>query len=654
LLGYPHVVIGSGVMPEAITRNFADRYPRSVLIAALSLVAAIGLRWLLDPVLGATLPLVTVFGAVACAVWVGGAWSAAIVAILGYAACAWFFIEPRSSMLPYTAANVVGFIAFGFTCGVIITMGQALRYARAQVLRDQAVRQRFAAEQARQLQSARLLASIVQSSEDAIISKSLAGVIQSWNAAAERLFGHTSEQAVGRHVSLLIPTERLPEEDRIIASLRAGRRIEHFETERVHRDGRLIPVALTISPIYNEAGQVIGASKIVRDISARRRAEAERTRLADNLRQLAAELSAADTRKNEFLATLAHELRNPLAPMSSLLEVLRLDDSDPILRRRARDTMDRQLRQLVRLVDDLLDLSRVTHNRLELRKSDVALGAVLQTAVEICRPLTEAAQQDLRLDVEGGAIYLHADATRLAQVFGNLLTNASRYSPTGATITVTVRREGEDVEVRVRDTGIGIPPDKLQDVFEMFTQVAAHGQTQGGLGIGLTLARRLVGLHGGTIEARSEGEGKGSEFIVRLPVLAQVPALDVVTDEPAAAAPRRVLVVDDNEDAAESLAMLLGFNGNETHLAYDGETALVAAEKFRPDLILLDIGLPRMNGHEVCRRLRAQPWGKDLKVVALTGWGQEQDRRLTAEAGFDGHLVKPVDPATLNEVLAGV
>jgi CheY-like chemotaxis protein len=215
-----------------------------------------------------------------------------------------------------------------------------------------------------------------------------------------------------------------------------------------------------------------------------------------------------------------------------------------------------------------------------------------------------------------------------------------------------VRREGEQVEVRVRDTGIGIPADRLQDVFEMFTQVAGHGQTQGGLGLGLTLARRLVELHGGTIEAHSEGEGRGSEFVVRLPVLARVPVLEELPEEATAAPPRRVLVVDDNEDAAESLAMLLGLNGNETHLAHDGEAALAAAERYRPDLILLDIGMPRMNGHEVCRRLRTQPWGKDLKVIALTGWGQEQDRRMTAEAGFDGHLVKPVDAATLNEVLA--
>ncbi|HEX6637896.1 MAG TPA: PAS domain S-box protein [Steroidobacteraceae bacterium] len=632
----------------------APNKAREYLIAFVALIAAVGLRWLLDAHIGDSLPLVTLFGAVACAVWAGGVLPASIVCLLGYAACAWEFIEPRGALPALNEANVLGFAAYLFTCAVIILMGQALRHARARVLRDAETRRQLEEERMRGLASARFLANIVESSEDAIISKSLTGEIQSWNAAAERLFGYDAQQAIGRNISLVIPPDRLPEEERIISSLRHGRRIEHFETERLHRDGHVMPVSLTISPIYNEAGEVIGASKIVRDITARRQAEAERNRLAQQLRSLAAELSAADARKDEFLATLAHELRNPLAPLSNLLEVLRLDDSDPQLRRRARDTMERQLRQLVRLVDDLLDLNRITHNRLELRQSDVELAPILQTALETCRPLAQAAHQALRLDDRAGAVYLHADPARLAQVFGNLLTNASRYSPPGSSIDVTVRREGAEVVISVRDTGIGIPPDRLLDIFEMFTQVADKSRAQGGLGIGLTLARRLVGLHGGSIEAHSAGLGKGSEFRVRLPALAHAPRQDPRGPEKHAAAPRRVLVVDDNEDAAVSLAMLLDLGGNETHVAHDGEEALQAAEKYRPHLVLLDLGMPRMNGHEVCRRLRATPWGKDLKVVALTGWGQEQDRRKTREAGFDGHLVKPVDPGTLHEVLAAV
>ena len=619
-------------------------------IAVVALAAALGLRWLLDPYIGGSLPLVTLFAAVACAVWVGGVWLAIIIALVGYLVCASTFIEPRAGFPAVSQANVLGFGAYAISCTAIIYMGQALRLARSQVLREAESRRGLEEQRARQLVSARLLATIVESSDDAIISKSLAGVIQTWNASAERLFGHGAGEAVGKHISLVIPPNRIQEEDRIIANLRAGRRIEHFETERLHRDGYLIPVSLTISPIYDEAGEVIGASKIVRNISARRQAEAERARLTENLRALAAELSAADVRKNEFMATLAHELRNPLAPLSNLLEVLRVDDSDPDLRRRARDTMDRQLRQLVRLVDDLLDLNRITHNRLELRKSDVELARILETAIETCKPLTQAAHQSLV--VEGGEpIYLHADPARMTQVFGNLLTNASRYSPPGTSITVTVRREAAQVFVSVRDRGIGIQPERLQDVFEMFTQIADKARAQGGLGIGLTLARRLVEMHEGAIEARSAGPGHGSEFIVRLPVQPRAPARIETSPEPRETSPHRVLVVDDNEDAAISLAMLLKLSGNETCTAHDGPHALRAAEEFRPDLVLLDLGMPEMSGHEVCRRIRAQPWGKAMRVLALTGWGQEQDRLKTEQAGFDGHLVKPLDPGKLEELL---
>jgi CheY-like chemotaxis protein len=377
----------------------------------------------------------------------------------------------------------------------------------------------------------------------------------------------------------------------------------------------------------------------------------ERRRLADHLRKLAVELSEADTRKNEFLATLAHELRNPLAPLSNMLEVLRLNDHDPAMRRTARDTMDRQLRQLIRLVDDLLDLNRITHNRLELRTADVELGPIVNQAIEACRPLAAAANQSLRVDMPGEPVYLHADPARLAQVFGNLLNNASRYSPVGSTIVVTVQRADSELTVSVRDAGIGIPADKLQAVFEMFTQLADNSRAQGGLGIGLTLAKRLVGMHGGRIEARSGGEGLGSEFVVRLPALMHAPPPEVRVSRQRDLTPRRVLVVDDNEDAAVSLAMLLDLSGHETQVAHDGESAIAAAEKFQPDLVLLDIGLPKLTGHEVCRRIRQQPWGQDLKMVALTGWGQEEDRKKSQEAGFDGHLVKPVDPATLTELL---
>jgi PAS domain S-box-containing protein len=621
-------------------------------VAIAAFAAAILLRWLLDPVLKDSLPLVTVFGAVAMVVWLGGVGPAIVVSLLSYVACNYLFIAPRGT-LSFQTSDLIGLAAYLFTCGLIVTMGQAMRGARTQLQREVELRRQADLERGRQLQAARLLAAIVESSDDAIISKSLGGAIQSWNAAAERLFGYPAHYAIGRHISLVIPPDRLQEEDRIVGNLRSGRRLEHYETERLHRNGRRIPVSLTVSPIYNDAGEVIGASKIVRDVTARREADAERAKLSDHLRRLAAELSEADTRKNEFLATLAHELRNPLAPLANMLEVLRIDDDDPRMRRQARDTMERQLRQLVRLVDDLLDLNRITHNRLELRRADVELAPILKQAIEGARPLLHAAGQGLQVDLPAEPVYLHADPARLAQVFGNLLNNASRYSPPGSPVALSARVTGDEVRVSVRDSGIGIPPAKLQEIFEMFTQLdRSYARAQGGLGIGLTLARRLVGMHGGSIEAHSAGEGKGAEFVVRLTVLPTAPRIEPAAARPQAPRQRRVLVVDDNEDAAVSLAMLLDLAGNETCLAHDGEEALLVAEQFRPDVVLLDIGMPKMNGHEVCRRLRLQPWGRNLKVIALTGWGQEQDRRQSREAGFDGHLVKPVDPATLTEMIS--
>ena len=502
-------------------------------------------------------------------------------------------------------------------------------------------------EKANQLLTARLLASIVESSNDAIISKSLDGIIQSWNAAAERLFGFTAEQAIGRHISLVIPPDRLAEEEQIIASLRAGKRIEHYETERLRSDGQHIIVSLTISPIKDDSGNVIGASKIVRDITDRKRAESD-------LQRLAADLSDADRRKNEFLATLAHELRNPLAPMSNMLEVLKRADGDTEILKRAHETIERQLGQMVRLVDDLLDLNRITHDRLELRRSEVELSSVIQQAVEVARPLVDAAGHNLIVDLPAEPIYLNADRARLAQMFGNLLNNSSKYTRPNGTISLSAKRIDNEVAVTVKDNGAGIPRDKLDSIFDMFMQIdRTADRAQGGLGIGLTLVKRLAEMHGGSIEAKSAGEGQGSEFVVRLPVLRKP---SVVTQTPAVGSEpspqRRILIVDDNKDSADSLAMLLEITGNKTYMAHDGVEAIEAIEEYRPEVVLLDIGLPKLDGHEVCRHVRQQPWGKDIVMIALTGWGQEDDRRKSEEAGFNGHLVKPVDYDRLLELLS--
>lgn len=861
-------------------------------IGIIALVAAILLRWMLDPVMGDTFPLVTLFGAIVAAVWWGGPRPAILVAILGYIACDYLIIPPRGqlSIVFTTAEHIVGFAAYLFTSFVIIAFGQAARVAQLRaskqrevlsvtlrsigdavittdtegrisylnriaesltgwsqeeafgqplervfnivaettrlpvenpatralregvvvglanhtvlidkhgnerpiddsaapirdefghvsgcvlIFRDVTAQRLAEREKASQLLTARTLASIVESSNDAIISKSLDSRIESWNAAAERLFGITAGEAVGKHISIVIPPERIEEEEEIILKLKEGRRIEHFETERVRKDGERIFVSLTISPVKDESGNVVGASKIVRDITQQRRVEAdrekfvtlienstdfigicdlngvpffvnraglemvgldnieaarhvavsdfffpedqdrimneffpavmknghgevevrfrhfktsqprwmayklwtltdaanqpvgfatvsqdvtERKRLEDDLRRLAANLSEANRRKNEFIATLAHELRNPLAPLSNMVEVLKRADGDRETIEKARDTIERQLGQMVRLVDDLLDVNRITHDRLELRKVEVELSTVIQQAIEMARPLLDAADHDFRVVLPDDPIYLDADPARLAQVFGNLLNNSSRYTKPGGAISIEVERSDSEVVVKVKDTGAGIPRDKLVSIFDMFTQVdRTTERSQGGLGIGLALVKRLVEMHGGTVEARSAGEGQGSEFLVRLPVLSKrttqvAPA--VAAENPPTE--RRILIVDDNRDSADSLAMLLEITGNKTFMAHDGLEAIAAVEKHRPEVVLLDIGLPKLTGHDVCRRVREHPWGKDIVVIALTGWGQEEDRRKSEEAGFNGHLVKPVDYDELLELLSSL
>jgi len=379
---------------------------------------------------------------------------------------------------------------------------------------------------------------------------------------------------------------------------------------------------------------------------------------AEKLRVLAAELSEADRRKNEFLAMLAHEFRNPLAPIRNAVQIVRRADDDGERSRQASAIIERQIVHLVRLVDDLLDVSRVSRGTLDLRPERVEVAAIVRQAVETLTPAIEAARHRLTVTLPPAPVLLHADPVRLAQVLGNLLNNACKYSDPGASIALTVAVERGEVVVAVADTGIGIAAEMLPRIFDMFSQVdRSLERSQGGLGIGLTLVKRIVELHAGSVVVASAGIGQGSEFVVRLPVL--VDGEDrAATEAPAApaapvsSAPLRILVVDDNRDAAESLAMLLDVVGNVTALAFDGEAAVAVAAEFRPDVLLLDIGLPGLNGYEVALAIRAQPWGGTIKLIALTGWGQDEDRHKSSAAGFDAHLVKPVDFDALQRLLA--
>jgi PAS domain S-box-containing protein len=417
-----------------------------------------------------------------------------------------------------------------------------------------------------------------------------------------------------------------------------------FETVHRRRDGSVFPVEVS-SRGMDFAGERLLLS-IVRDISERKRAE-------EALRE-------ADRRKDEFLATLAHELRNPLAPIRNAVQILRKKggaDSGLLF---ARDIIDRQVQQLARLVDDLLDVSRITRGKIELRKERTEVSAIVEHALETSRPLIEAARHKLTVTFAAEPLWVMADVTRMAQVLSNLLNNAAKYTRPGGNLQLAVERDGGEAVIRVRDDGIGIPPEMLSRIFEMFTQVdSSLERSQGGLGIGLTIAQRLVEMHGGVLEAVSDGPDRGSELTVRLPLPAEGAAArngEEEDGEPAvstrARAALRVLVVDDNSDSADSLAVWLELTGHDVRTAYDGQQALAVARELRPDVIFLDIGMPGMSGYEVARRLREQPETRDVLLLAMTGWGQEEDRRRSREAGFDEHLVKPLDPKGLEERLA--
>jgi signal transduction histidine kinase/ActR/RegA family two-component response regulator len=446
---------------------------------------------------------------------------------------------------------------------------------------------------------------------------------------------------VGQPITLLIPHERHPEELEILARIARGERMDHFETVRLTKDGRRLDVSLTISPIRDASGNIIGASKVARDISVQKQAEQA--------------LLDADRRKDEFLATLAHELRNPLAPIGNSIALLEgPSQADPTVAR-VRAILERQVGHMVRLVDDLMEVSRITRGTIELRRERLDLAAAIRGAVETSEPLVRRAGLELTLELASEPLFVDGDPVRLTQIISNLLNNAAKYSGHSREIVVTASREANHAVISVRDFGVGIPADMLERIFDMFTQVpGADRGGQSGLGIGLTLVRSLVHMHGGTIAATSEGLGRGSTFTFRLP-LVQAPAgsAEGKAGRGTPGLRLRVLVVDDNRDAADSMGLVLARAGAEVEVVHDGLTALDRIERFRPAIVLLDIGMPGMNGYEVARRIRACPALRDVRLVALSGWGQAEDRRRSHDAGFDHHLIKPAGIDELRALLPG-
>ncbi|MGV2287592.1 chemotaxis protein CheB [Trinickia sp. YCB016] len=495
------------------------------------------------------------------------------------------------------------------------------------------------------------LAEIVECSDDGIISTTLDGVITTWNAGAERIFGLRADEAIDTSLARLMPPAQENGEADFQARMRRGERIAHVETTIMNRGGRQVHLSVAISPLRNANGAVFGISRVARDIS-------ESRRMQEELKAFAAGLAETDRRKNEFLAVLAHELRNPLAPIRNALQILLQSGTHMPADRSAMDIMERQMAQMVRLVDELLDVSRVSRGKIELRRGEVELNSLAHHAAEAARSECEAMRQELVVSVTPEPIYVDGDPVRLLQVIGNLLSNASKFTEGGGRIELHLEREGDHALVRVWDNGIGITEAQLSRIFDMFAQADnSLERTRSGLGIGLTLVKTLVEMHGGAVAVHSAGAGQGSEFVVRLPMLTEAqlaqPALpERPGREQMAEQARRILIVDDNHDSADSLATLLRMLGHDVHVAYDGLRAVEEAAALLPDLILLDIGLPGLNGYEAAERIRGQQSDRRFLLVALTGWSQEDDRRRSRDAGFDAHLVKPAAVEDIDALLA--
>jgi PAS domain S-box-containing protein len=484
---------------------------------------------------------------------------------------------------------------------------------------------------------------LVQSVKDyAIFMLDPEGNVQSWNDGAQRIKGYTAAEIIGKHFSAFYTSEDLhagkPKKELEVAR-------EHGSVEdegwRVRKDGSLFWANVVITAIHGTDGSLRGFAKVTQDLTDRKKAEA---------------LEVADRQKNEFLAMLAHELRNPLAPISNGLQLLKLPGVDSQTVQATSEMMERQLFHLVRLVDDLMDVSRIITGKMRFQQEPVDLAEVITRAVEESQPVVDAGGHELRLSQPGRRIIVNADAVRLSQVIGNIIVNAAKYTEQPSEITLTVERDAELAVIRVRDQGIGIAPDMLARIFDTFTQVDnSIARSRGGLGIGLSVVKKLVEMHGGSVTASSQGLGRGSEFTVRIPIDPEnrpVATTAQRRNQPVGG-PRRILVVDDNVDAAMTISALLKAWGHDVATVFNGIAALDEVQTFRPEIVLLDIGLPGMSGYQVAEHLRNSESGRKLVLAALTGYGQEGDRDRAFKAGFDFHMTKPPDPVKLESILMG-
>jgi len=533
-----------------------------------------------------------------------------------------------------------------FWANVVIT---ALRDASGELIgfskitRDLTERRRHEEDIRHSEEQFRLMVEAVQ--DYAIFMLDPNGRVVSWNEGAQRIKGYKPSEIIGQHFSRFYPAERVaagwPEHE-----LQMARAHGRFEDEgwRLRKDGSRFWANVVITAVHDPSGTLRGFAKVTRDLTEKQRIET---------------LEAEGQRITEFLAMLGHELRNPLAPIRNAVAVMGAKGTADPTTAWARQVIERQVSYLSRLVDDLLDVGRITSGKIMLQREPLDLMAVVSRALESARPMHDQRHQVVDVDLGSGPLPVDGDAARLMQVVINLLTNAAKYTPEGGHVWVRLRREGDEAVLSVRDDGVGMSADLVPRVFDVFVQGdRSLDRAEGGLGIGLTLVERLLALHGGTIKAHSAGVGEGSEFVVRLPVVelaAAEPSSPLSTKVERTRSRRlRVLVVDDNQDSRESLAMLLGFWGHDVLSASEGTEALNVARQERPDVVLLDIGLPGIDGYEVARRLLAQADKRRPALVAMTGYGQAEDRKRAREAGFALHLVKPVEPDALQRALAVV
>jgi PAS domain S-box-containing protein len=516
-----------------------------------------------------------------------------------------------------------------FWANVIIT---ALREADgrlagfAKITRDLTERRRHEEELRQSEQRLRLLVESVR--DYAIFMLDKDGYVRSWNKGAQAIKGYAASEIIGRHFSEFYTPEDIAsgKPGRKLATAREQGSVED-EGWRVRKDGSLFWANVVLTAVRDSRGELVGFAKVTRDMSDRKRLE---------------ELERSSQRMSEFLAMLAHELRNPLAPIRNAVTIMQLETLTSPTLRNCRDVIDRQLTHVTRLVDDLLDVGRLTTGKIKLRKELVRVGEVILRSAETVRPLVEARRHQLNLDLPAQAIYVHGDSVRLSQVVQNLLINAAKYTPEGGVIDLKLREADGYATIAVSDNGRGIDAAQLDRIFELFNQGEGGSGADSGLGIGLTLARSLVQMHGGSLTAESAGIGKGSTFTVLLPA-APAAETESTESESAEASGLRVLVVDDNRDSADSATDILRLLGNNVECAYNGASAIELARRFKPAVILLDLAMPGMDGFEVRRQLRAQPELEDAYLIAMTGFGNEDDKRRTRAAGFDGHLTKPVE-----------